>query len=157
MMAEIPDANPKTAESDIQYDVRVLKLAVKDTGDQRAVGERMIEAENLKEKFRSCTDLPKEAKLVADATVKAIDKAKLASFPKDVQPLIEKAVEGQMPPPVVIGNAVESYAVCRKSVPVKQNAQPAQKPDPRAAEYDRFSRSYLQEIRQKASIDYRGS
>lgn len=157
MMAEIPDANPKTAESDIQYDVRVLKLAVKDTGDQRAVGERMIEAENLKEKFRSCTDLPKEAKLVADATVKAIDKAKLASFPKDVQPLIEKAVEGQMTPPVVIGNAVESYAVCRKSVPVKQNAQPAQKPDPRAAEYDRFSRSYLQEIRQKASIDYRGS
>jgi len=157
MMAAIPDTASKPAESDLQFDVRVLRLAVKDVADQKAVGERMIEAENLKEKFRSCTDLPKEAKLVADATVKAIDKAKLSSFPKDVQPLIEKVSEGQMTPPVVIGNAVESYAVCRKSVPVKQNTPAEQKPDPRAAEYDRFSRSYLQEIKQKASIDYRGS
>ncbi len=157
MMAAIPESTAKTAESDMQFDVRVLRLAVKDGTDQKAVGERMIEAENLKEKFRSCTDLPKEAKLVADATVKAMEKAKLAEFPKDVQPLIEKLSEGQMTPPVVIGNAVESYALCRKSAPVKQNAQAEQKIDPRVAEYDRFSRSYLQEIRQRASIDYRGS
>ncbi len=157
MIAAIPDPTPKTADSDMQFDVRVLRLAVKDVSDQKAVGERMIEAENLKEKFRSCADLPKEAKLVADATVKAIDKAKLESFPKDVQPLIEKVSEGQMTPPVVIGNAVESYAVCRKSAPAKENAKAEQKPDARQAEFDRFSRSYLQEIKQKASIDYRGS
>jgi len=157
MMAAIPDPTPQAAGSDMQFDVRVLRLAVKDVSDQKAVGERMLEAENLKEKFRSCTDLPKEAKLVADATVKAIDKARLASFPKDVQPLLEKVTEGQMTPPVVIGNSVESYALCRKSVAVKQNAKAEQKPDPRQAEFDRFSRSYLQEIRQKASIDYRGS
>ncbi len=157
MMAALPDTTPKAAESDIQFDVRVLRLAIKDAADQKAVGERMLEAENLKEKFRSCTDLAKEAKLVADASVKVMDKAKLASFPKDVQPLIEKVSEGQMTPPVVIGNAVETYAVCRKSLAVKQNAHAEQKPDPRQAEYERFSRSYLQEIKQKASIDFRGS
>ncbi len=156
MMAALPDSTPKVDESDIQFEVRILRLAIKDAADQKAVGERIIEAENLKEKFRSCTDLSKEAKLVADATVKA-DKGKLASFPKDVQPLIEKVSEGQMTPPVVVGNAVESYAVCRKLLPVKQNAHAEQKPDPRQAEYDRFSRSYLQEIKQKASIDFRGS
>ena len=118
-----------------------------------------MEAENLKEKFRSCADLSKEAKLVAEATVKTIEKAKLASFPKDVQPLIEKVSEGQMTPPVLIGNAVESYALCRKGVPTQQKAKAPgeQKPDPRQVEYERFSRSYLQEIKQKASIDYRGS
>jgi len=157
MMAAIPDSTPKVSDADINYDVRVLRLAIKDATDQKAVAARMIEAENLKEKYQSCAELPKQAKLIFDATVKTIDKAKLASFPKDVQPLIEKAVEGQMTPPVQIGNAVESYAVCRKTVPVKTKASTEQKPDPRQAEYERFSRSYLQELRQKASIDYRGS
>lgn len=157
MMAEIADTAIKPSESEVQFDVRVLRLAVKDPADQRAIGQRMLEAENLKEKFRSCGDLAKEAKLVAGASVKAIEKAKLASFPRDVQPLIEKVSEGQMTPPVLAGNAVESYAVCRKGIPVKAGAHAEQKPDPRAAEYDRFSRSYLLEIKQKASIDYRGS
>jgi peptidyl-prolyl cis-trans isomerase SurA len=157
VMAATPDDSPKSAENDIQYDVRILRLEVKNTSDQKAIGERMIEAENLKNKFRSCTDLPNEAKLVAGATVKSIDKAKLSSFPKDIQPLISKVEEGQMTPPVLIGDAVESYAVCRKAAIGKPNAPAEQKPDPRMVEYERFSRGYLQELKQKASIDYRGS
>ena len=159
MMAAVAEANPQGAQGEVLFDVRVLRLAVKDVSDQKAVGERMLQAENLKEKFHSCADLPKEAKLVSDASVKAMDKVKLASFPKDVQPLIEKASEGQMTPPMLAGNAVETYAVCRKgAAAAKQQAKPAeQKPDARQVEYDRFSRSYLQELKQKASIDYRGS
>lgn len=157
MMSSVPDAAQQAAEGSMQLDVRVLKLAVKNASDQKAVGERMLEAERLKEKFISCAELPKQAKLLSDATVKAIGKAKLSAFPKDVQPLIEKVSEGQMTPPVLIGNAVESYAVCKKAASAKANAQAGQKPDPRMAEYERFSRSYLQVLKQKASIDYRGS
>ena len=158
MLASISDPNAQSAQGDVVFDVRVLRLAVKDAGDQKAIGERMLEAESLKEKFHSCADLHKEAKLVAGATVKAMDKAKLASFPKDVQPLIEKVSEGQMTPPVLVGSAVETYAVCHKGTAApKQQAKGEQKPDARQAEYERFSRSYLQELKQKASIDYRGS
>jgi peptidyl-prolyl cis-trans isomerase SurA len=141
------------SSGDMHFDVRVLRLAVQNAADQRAVGERMLEAENLKEKFRSCADLPKEAKLVAGATVKKIEQAKLSSFPRDVQPLIEKVSEGQMTPPVLVGNAVESYALCRKGAVAKAE----HKPDARQLEFERFSRSFLQEIKQSASIDYRGS
>ncbi len=158
VMAAVADASPKTAEGELHYDVRVLKLTVKDLNDQKALGERMLEAENLKDKFQSCSELPKQAKLVAGASVKTMEKVKLSAFPKDVQPLIEKVTDGQMTPPVLVGNAVESYAVCKRGVAVKaQQAKAEQKADPRQAEYDRFSRSYLQELKQKASIDYRGS
>ncbi len=156
-LAALPTTDPKPSESDIQFDVRILRLAVKDPNDQRALSERMLEAENLKEKFRSCATLPQEAQLVANASVKVIEKAKLASFPKDVQPLIEKAAEGQMTPPVLSGNAVESYAICRKFITPKQTAHVEQKPDARQQEYERFSRRYLQQIKETASIDYRGS
>jgi peptidyl-prolyl cis-trans isomerase SurA len=158
LLASAPSNDEKPAESDVQFDVRVLRLSVKNSSDQRAVSQRMIEAENLKQKFTSCAELPKEAKLVSDATVRSMDKAKMASFPKDVQPLIAKASEGQMTPPVLVGNSVESYAVCKKGVAAAKQKAPAEaKPDVRQQEYDRFARRYLQELKQSASIDYRGS
>jgi peptidyl-prolyl cis-trans isomerase SurA len=158
LLASAPSNDEKTAESDVQFDVRVLRLSVKNGADQRAVSQRIVEADNLKQKFTSCAELVKEAKLVSDATVKSMDKAKMASFPKDVQPLLAKASEGQMTPPVLVGNAVESYAVCKKAVAAaKQKAPAEQKPDARQQEYERFARRYLQELKQTASIDYRGS
>ena len=154
LFAALPDADTKPADADIQFDVRVLRLAVA-SSDQKIVSQRMIEAENLKEKFSSCAQLPGEAKLISDATVRSIDKAKLTSFPKDVQPLILKASEGQMTPPILVGSAIESYAICRKGIVA--NAKPAeQKPDVRQQEYERFSRRYLQDLKRSASIDYRG-
>jgi peptidyl-prolyl cis-trans isomerase SurA len=157
MVAEDSASQPNAAGGDIHFDVRVLRLAVQNAADQKAIGERMLEAESVKEKFRSCAELPKEAKLLTGATVKTIDKAKLSSFPKDIQPLIEKVGEGQMTPPVLVGNAVESYALCGKGTVVKASKPAEQKPDARQLEYERFSKSFLQEIKQSASIDYRGS
>src|SRR5262249_27786172 len=152
LLAEDEATQTKSDGDDVQFDVRVLRLAVAGANDQRAVSQRIIEAENLKEKFKSCAELPKQAKLVQDATVRTMDKARLASFPKDIQPLILKASEGQMTPPVLVGDAVESYAICKKAV---AKASGDQKPDIRQQEYERFSRRYLQELRQAASIDYR--
>ncbi|ADP70156.1 hypothetical protein Rvan_0880 [Rhodomicrobium vannielii ATCC 17100] len=154
MLAALPTDDQKPADGDIQFDVRVLRLAVAGS-DERAVSQRMMEAENLRSKFTSCADLPKRAKLVADASVKAVDKAKLASFNKDAQPLILKASEGQMTPPILVSGAVEAYAICKKGVVLKRNPAAEQKPDARAQEYDRFSRRYLQELKKSASIDYR--
>ena len=55
-----------------------------------------------------------------------------------------------MTPPVLIGNAVETYAVCRKGRRGESGQSRAeQKPDARQEEYDRFSRSYLQELKQE--------
>ena len=154
LFAALPDSDTKPADADIQFDVRVLRLGVA-SSDQKAVSERMMEAENLKEKFTSCPQLPNEAKLISDATVRSIEKAKLASFPRDVQPLIMKAAEGQMTPPVLVGSAIESYAICRKGIVASAKAS-EQKPDFRQQEYERFSRRYLQDLKRVALIDYRG-
>lgn len=82
----------------------------------------------------------------------------MASFPKDAQPLIAKASEGQMTPPVLVGNAVKSYAICKKAVAAASQTAPAeQKPDARQQEFERFARHYLQQLKQSASIDFRGS
>ncbi len=135
---------PLNAQADVHYDVKILKLAVGDPSGDKAAGERMAEAENLKSKFYLCAALPEDVKLIPGASIEAKDKATLADFPKDAQPLIAKAAEGRMTPPVLTGNAVEVYAVCGM-----------EKADPREAAFDNYSRNYLQELREKASIDIR--
>ncbi len=158
LLAVTPASNEKPVESGVEFDVRVLRLSVSNGADQKAVSQRILEAENLKEKFVSCAELPKEAKLVSGATVRSMEKAKMASFPKDAQPLIAKASEGQMTPPVLVGNAVKSYAICKKAVAAASQTAPAeQKPDARQQEFERFARHYLQQLKQSASIDFRGS
>src|SRR5262249_38461856 len=57
VMAAMPDTTPQPSQNDILFDVRILRLEVANPADQKAVAERMLEAENLKEKFSSCADL----------------------------------------------------------------------------------------------------
>jgi len=157
LMANPSIPEKKVDDADVQFDVKVLHLTIAAGGDDKAVSRRILEAENLKEKFTTCANLPKQAQLVPDATVKSMEKVKLASFPKDVQPLISKALEGQMTPPAQVGNAIESYAICHKAMAANPKAKPDEKPDIRQQEYERFSKRYLQELKQAASIDYRGT
>ncbi len=152
-------ATPAKAEDDdtVHFEVRILKLGVSSATDQQAVSRRMIEAETMSRNFKSCKELPKQATLLTDASVKTVEKATLTSVPKEVQPLLRQASVGQMTPPVLVGNAVESYAVCRKGSSSKVKPKAEEKPDARQAEYERFSKRYLQELRRTAEIDMKGS
>lgn len=135
---------PLNAQDHVQYDVEKLRLAASDPSDTKTASERMKEAENLKAAFHSCAGLAGDVQGIPGASIEAMNKVMLADFPKDAQPLIEKSSEGQMTPPVLTGDAVEVYAVCGK----KQL-------DPNIAAFENLSRSYLQELREKASIDIR--
>jgi peptidyl-prolyl cis-trans isomerase SurA len=150
-------ANNKNVDTNQLYDIRVARLPVSDAKDTRIVARRILEAQNLQEKVTSCVDLQKQTKVMTDLTIKSMDKTKLDSFPKDIQPLIARASEGQMTPPRLVGNAIESYAVCKKTAVASATAKGDAKPDIRQQEFERFSRSYLQELKRAASIDYRGS
>jgi peptidyl-prolyl cis-trans isomerase SurA len=153
VQVSIPDKKDNDAEQ--VYELRVLRLPVASPADE---GKRMLEAENLRQKFKSCKELNKEATLVSNATVKSLDKVKVDSLPKEVQPLVRSGSEGQMTPAVVVGGAVESYAICKKgaAATAKAGAKPAEeKPDARQVEYERFSKKYLQKLRTEAVIDMR--
>lgn len=144
-------------DGDTVFDAREVRLALSSASDQKAIAKRLMEAENLRERFRSCGDLPKQVKLLSSSTVKSLSKAKLSDFPKEMQPLVSKAGNGQMTPPLVSGSNVLAYAVCRKTVVAKNDDDQEDVSDLRQKEFERYSRRHLQDIKQSASIDYRGS
>lgn len=156
LIAAIPEADAKPDNSSILYNVRVLRVSIAPGAGEVDKSRRMLDAENLKQKFTSCENLPKAAKLIANAAVKTMNRAKLSDFPKEAQPLISSANEGQMTPPILLGDAIESYAVCKKLSTAK-GSPASSKPDQRQLEYERFSKRHLQLVKAGASIDYRGN
>jgi peptidyl-prolyl cis-trans isomerase SurA len=153
-----PEAQAEKSET--LYDARVLRVPVSSSTDQAAVSRRILEAERLRERFSSCTELAKQVKLVPGASLKTVDKAKIGAFTRDLQPMVQKAAEGQMTPPVLAGDAVEAVAVCKKAVLKTASASSAGKdgdeaPDKRQMQFERYSKRHLQDLKQSASIDYR--
>lgn len=160
VLAPAATASPApTAGATVSYDAREVRLAVASSSDQKAIAKRLVEAENLRERFTSCGELAKQIKLLPGSSLKTMAKAKLSDFPADIRPLVSRASDNQMTTPVVASSSVVAYAVCRKTVtsPAATTAQNDNKPDRRQQEFERYSRRHLQDLKQSASIDFRGS
>jgi peptidyl-prolyl cis-trans isomerase SurA len=164
LIAPIPKTN--NADSNFLFEAREVKLTLPSSSDQKAIARRLVEADSLREAFRSCGELANQVKLIASSSIKVMSKAKLADFPAEAQPLVEKASDNQMTPPLLSGGNVVAYAVCRKVAvadkPAKGEAKEGDEKeesasDLRQQEFERYSKRHLQDLRQSASIDYRGS
>jgi peptidyl-prolyl cis-trans isomerase SurA len=158
-LSPIPETNSDSA--DLLFEAREVKLALPSSSDQKEIARRLVEADSLREAFRSCADLPKQVKLIASSSMKTMSKAKISDFPEEAQPLVKKAGNNEMTPPLLSGGSVVAYAVCRKvaSSDKKKDGEgeSESRAEMRQQEFERYSKRHLQDIRQAASIDYRGS
>lgn len=153
-----PTSSGNTGSGDTIIEAREVRLALGSGADQKAIAKRLVEAENLRESFKSCGELPQLVKVLSSTAIKTHAKAKLSDFPKEMQPLVQKAADGQMTPPIVSGSNVVSYAVCRKTVTAaKDSGSEDEASELRQQEFERYARRHLQELKQSAAIDYRGS
>ncbi len=142
---------------DAVFDAREVRLALGSSTDQKAIAKRVMEAENLRERFTSCGELAKQIKLLSASSIKTLSKAKASDFPKDMRPLVVKANDGQMTPPLVSGSNVISYAICKKTIVAEAKEGEDEAGNLRQQEFERYSRRHLQDLKQSAAIDYRGS
>jgi peptidyl-prolyl cis-trans isomerase SurA len=151
------DAGDAEKGGELVFDAREVRLPVSGA-DQAVIAKRLVEAENLRERFTSCGELAKQVKLVPGSTMKSMPKAKLSDFPRESQPLVNRASDNQMTPPLVSGSSVVAYAICRKVRVADSKTRSAEdRPDQRQQEFERYSRRHLQDLKQSAALDFRGS
>jgi peptidyl-prolyl cis-trans isomerase SurA len=149
----------KTSDGDkTVYDLRVMKLPVPAGSDQKAMGRRLTEAENIRQRFTTCDGLANLAKLVDGASIKPMAKVALSSLTPDARAVVVKAAAGEMTPPVIAKDGVEAYAVCAKRTDIATSAKKAAEPekvDKRQQELQIYGKRHLKELRQNAHIEYR--
>lgn len=148
----------KARINDATFDVRRLRIPASGGSGQAAIARAYVRGEAIRKQFSSCTGLDALAQQVSGASLERISGKKAAAFPRDARPLLLKASEGQMLPPLMSGRGVDVYAVCAKNVPQATSSEDDggdTSSDRRQEEFRIYARRHLTDLRQDALIERR--
>lgn len=149
------------AAGNVQLKLQRVVLPVSAALDQKAVAERLGQADQMRAKFAGCKST---AKLAEGFGGKFEDMGlrSPASIAEPVRTLLLNAKSGEMIPPNVGPDGVEVWAVCeRKDAPAGKEAAGAggggssAKDERRQKELDILAKRHLKDLRQDATIDCR--
>jgi hypothetical protein len=93
---------------------------------------------------------------VDGVSVRSVTRAKLSKFRGEVQAALKKGREGQMTPPAIHGNAIESYAICKKRKTVASGSTKKKESSSQKIQetFELYSRRYLRDLKDRARIEY---
>lgn len=136
-------------------DIDIVKLSAP-SGNQQLTALRLVEAEEIRKNFSSCSKLAAQLKGKKYISVQKVKKAKLKKFRGDVRTALAKAKPGEMTPPVIKGEGVEIHAVCSKSVAgsPKKKKKKAKADNKIQEEFELYSRRHLKDLRDRALLKY---
>jgi peptidyl-prolyl cis-trans isomerase SurA len=143
-------------ESGTLVDLQIVKFGLPANADQSVVARRLVEAEQIRKGFANCPALAAQIKGKSGITVQSVKKANLNDFSGDVRAALVKAKPGEMTPPVINGENIESHAVCTKQISVAggKSEKKDESKDKLQEEFQLYSRRHLKDMKDRASVKY---
>lgn len=124
--------------------------------DQKIVAARMVEADQLRATFKSCSDSRTLAASHRDVVFQDMGYRVAAQIEEPTRSLLLNARDGEMAPPLTTRNGVALYAVCGRRVGTKSfEARAAAERNLRQQSTEIYGRKYLGDLRREAHIEYR--
>jgi peptidyl-prolyl cis-trans isomerase SurA len=145
-----------TGDDEATLDVQIIMFALSNPKDETQVAKRLVEVEDLRKKFNSCSMLGGLLKGVDGVSVRGVTKVQISKFRGEVQAALKKGRVGQMTPPAIHGNAIESYAICAKHQTVASGSSKKKKSSSTRIQetFELYSRRYLRDLKDRARIEY---
>lgn len=139
-----------------EYKMQPVVLIVPRGSPEAAYQQRKKEAETLRERVTSCADANNYFKSMQGAAVREIVTKTSADLPEALRDLLEKTPVGHLTPPERTKQGIEMVALCARN---KTKIDTPKKREIRekmfVEKYEAKSKSYLQEVRKAAMIEYR--
>lgn len=155
-LSTVPADAKTKGEKKTEYQLQRVRLPVSDNSDQRQLAQRLVEAEQLRGRFKSCESMENVIKGFRRATVKDIGRKTSDVLPQPTRAILANAKAGQMTPPTITASGIELYAVCgRKSVVSDRKQRQVVRNKLREQEYKILAQRHLRDLRQDAYIEYR--
>ncbi len=149
-------ANLSGISENTQFNVQRIKLILKNSADQQALAKRLIDAEKLRSRFKSCTDTKDLVNAVGGGVVQSLGNRTAKQLPKEARAIFREVKSGEMTPPNITADGIELYAVCSKrNVKGDDKTRAKIKNKLRQKEFQVLRRRYLKDLRQDAYIEYR--
>jgi peptidyl-prolyl cis-trans isomerase SurA len=139
-----------------EYQMQPVVLIVARGSAQGAIEARKKEAEALRARVQSCADANSYFKSMQNAAIRETVTKTSADIPEILRKLLDDTPIGHLTPPEVTKQGIEMVALCgRKPTTIDTPKKREIRDKMFAQKYEATSKSYLQEIRKAAMIEYR--
>ena len=156
--AQIDEALAQSGAGASSGGIKQIRLPLANGANQKTVAAKVAEAENLRAQFRGCGSVQTLAKGVQGATIRNLKVQDATTLGSPARTLVRNAKVGQMTPPTVSRAGVELYAVCgSQAAPATGDLDIRDQTERQIMneELKEKAEQYLEELRQKAFIEYR--
>jgi peptidyl-prolyl cis-trans isomerase SurA len=139
-----------------EYQMQPVVLIVPRGSAQATIEARQKEAEALRARVQTCADANTYFKTMQNAAIRDPVTKTSADIPDVLRKLLDDTPIGHLTPPEITKQGVEMVALCaRKPTTVDTPKRREIRDKMFAQKYEATSKSYLQEIRKAAMIEYR--
>jgi peptidyl-prolyl cis-trans isomerase SurA len=139
-----------------EYRMQPVVLIVPHGSAQGAVEARQKEAETLRTRIQSCDEAKAYFKSLTNAAIPEPVVKTSADIPEVLRKMLDDTPVGHLTPPEVTKQGIQMVALCaRKPTTVDTPKKKEMREKIYARKYETTAKTYLQEIRGKAMIEYR--
>ena len=123
---------------------------------QSAIEARHKEAETLRSRVQSCDEANNYFRSMQNAAIRAPVIKTSADIPPNLRKVLDDTPIGHLTPPEVTKQGIEMVVLCaRKPTTIDTPKKKEMRDKMYAQKYEATSKSYLQDIRKAAMIEYR--
>lgn len=139
-----------------EYQMRPIVLFVPRGSSSGAVEQRKKEAEALRDRIQSCEEATRVFKSLRQASIRDTIVKTSADLPPNLREVLDKTPVGRMTAPEVTRQGIEMVALCNRQVTTADTpAKRAARDKLFAQKYEAKSKSYLEDLRKRAMIEYK--
>jgi len=139
-----------------EYRMQPVVLVVPHGSAQSAIEARQKEAETLRAKVQTCDEANAYFKSLPNAAIQEPVIKTSADIPEVLRKLLDDTPIGHLTPPEVTKQGIQMVALCaRKPTTIDTPKKKEMREKIYTKKYETTSKTYLQEIRGKAMIEYR--
>ena len=146
----------KNAGENFEYQMRPIVLVVPRGSAASVLETRRRDAEALRSRVQSCADASVMLRSMRNATIRDTVVKTSADLPQQLREVLDKTPVGHLTPPEVTRQGIEMVALCERKPTSGDTPQQRQAREKLYTQkFEARSKTYLQEIRKAAMIEYR--
>jgi peptidyl-prolyl cis-trans isomerase SurA len=154
--AAAQEGGEKTEVEAFEYKMQPIVLIVPRGSTPALIEARKKEAEGLRERITSCDEANSYFKTIPNAAIRDTVTKTTADIPPTIREVLDKTPIGHLTPPEITKQGVEMVVLCgRKTTMIDSPKKKEIREKMYAQKYEAKSKSYLQEVRKAAMIEYR--
>jgi peptidyl-prolyl cis-trans isomerase SurA len=146
----------KNEGENFEYQMRPIVLVVPRGSAASVLETRRRDAEALRSRVQSCADASVMLRSMRNATIRDTVVKTSADLPQQLREVLDKTPVGHLTPPEVTRQGIEMVALCERKPTSGDTPQQRQAREKLYTQkFEARSKTYLQEIRKAAMIEYR--